>query len=112
MCTEPTPATKVFERNVNVQDAIVGRSDPADISTSKRNSTETFWANVCVSCRAVAGRSAVSNFSFGAGRKFRLAYPIKYGSPTLHSNTLEHSQHSESDIVERRYAEIGSFPFL
>ena len=39
-------------------------------------------------------------------------YPIQYGGPSFHGNTLEHGQHGESDVVEGRDAEIGPVPLL
>ncbi len=39
-------------------------------------------------------------------------YPIKYRSPTLHGDALEHGKHGKTDVVERCNAKIGSLPFL
>ena len=51
-------------------------------------------------------------FNWKCERMDMRPYPIEYGSPTLHGNTLEHGQHGETDVVEGSDAEIGPFPFL
>lgn len=39
-------------------------------------------------------------------------YPVQNVGPTLKSNTLKHSQHWKSKVVEVGDAEIGTFPKL
>lgn len=39
-------------------------------------------------------------------------YPIKYSSPTLHSNALEDCEHREADVVKRRDPPVGPLPLL
>jgi len=39
-----------------------------------------------------------------------LLYPVQYGSPALHSDTLEDSEHGESDVIEAGDARVWSLP--
>jgi len=41
-----------------------------------------------------------------------LLYPVQYGSPALHSDTLEDSEHGESNIIEAGDARVWSLPVL
>lgn len=39
-----------------------------------------------------------------------MLYPVQYGSPALHSDTLEDSEHGESDVIEAGDARVWSLP--
>jgi len=39
-----------------------------------------------------------------------LLYPVQYGSPALHSDTLEDSEHGESDVIEAGDARVWTLP--
>lgn len=41
-----------------------------------------------------------------------MLYPVQYGSPALHSDALEDSEHGESDVVEAGDAEVWSLPVI
>lgn len=41
-----------------------------------------------------------------------MLYPVQYGSPALHSDALEDSEHGESDVVEAGDAEVWSHPVI
>lgn len=41
-----------------------------------------------------------------------MLYPVQYGSPALHSDALEDSEHGESDVVEAGDAVVWSHPAI
>lgn len=41
-----------------------------------------------------------------------MLYPVQYGSPALHSDTLEDSEHGESDVIEAGDARVWSLPVI
>lgn len=42
----------------------------------------------------------------------KCTYPIQNGSPPFHGNALEHGEHSQPDVIERRDPIVGSYPVL
>lgn len=39
-------------------------------------------------------------------------YPVQYGSPALHSDTLEDGEHSEADVIEAGDTAVRSIPII
>lgn len=39
-------------------------------------------------------------------------YPVQYGSPALHSDTLEDGEHGEADVVEAGDTAVWSLPLI
>lgn len=42
----------------------------------------------------------------------RITYPIQNGCPSFHGDALEHGEHSQPDVVERRDPVVGTFPLF
>lgn len=39
-------------------------------------------------------------------------HPIENGGPPFHGDALEHGEHGQPDVIERRDPVIGTFPLL
>lgn len=47
-----------------------------------------------------------------ASQSSQRSYPVQDRRPALHRDTLEHGQHSKTDVIEAGDAEVGTFPLL